>query len=141
MHADVPEEFGARLTELRAILAAIPEVQRLQAIGVYGGVLRSEIDSRERAYRRAQAEREGQIREDRYKADERRDRKDGARKFSVSAVLGSLLSVAIVGLLLGLLAVERNTRALGAVVERLTPALAPDPVTPAETEAEEEVPV
>lgn len=136
LHETLPEEFSARLDELQTVLASVPEGRRLEGVHAYGGVLRSEIDAGERAYRDAQRERQAEINEDQRAAAEARDRKDGARKFSVGAVLGSLSLVAIVGLFLGLLAVERNTRTLGAVLERLAPP--PEPLVAPEVGEDEE---
>jgi len=101
-----------RIDGLRALVTAAPGPRRAEIIRAWGDLVRARSMEAQSAYEMALAEREAAIAAiDAEKAGTDAT-KDELRGPALMALGGSVLLVAPVGLLLALLAVERNTRAL-----------------------------
>lgn len=120
------DELETRLAELHAVLEAAPPDLRVTAIGAFAQVLADKNRRTAEGYESALAERRARIRELDDSYSDRRERKEGARTMGVAGILSGLATIAVIGLLLGLLAVERNTRLLREVLGEAGPVMGAD---------------
>lgn len=112
-------ELVQRLVELDAALDAAPADLRVKAVVAFGDVLSDKNLAARRIYESALGERRQKIGELESRYSDRKERKSGARTMGVTGILSGLATIAVIGLFLGLLAVERNTRLLRDVIERI----------------------
>jgi len=123
-------EAERRMTELLATLdalkashaqasAAVSGETQVQAIATYASLRLAKQQNAEWAHSQAVAERDSLIAERNATYDAARERKSNLRRLTLLSILGALGAIAIIGLFLGLLAVERNTRVLGQLAERM----------------------
>ena len=123
-----PTELSVRFDEIYSTVATVPAEQRSEAIPAYAAVLDEKNDRAAAAHAEAMAVRWGKIQELDSKLAARKSRKSAARMSGLGTILSSLGLIAVIGLFLGLLAVERNTRRMGELVSLLStrPGLTPE---------------
>jgi len=123
-------EAERRMTELRAVLdalkashaqasAAVSGEKQVLAVATYYNLLVAKKQNAEWAYAQAVSERDAQIAERNANFDAAKERKRELRRATLLSILGALGAIAVIGLLLGLLAVERNTRVLRELADRM----------------------
>jgi hypothetical protein len=117
------DELLATLAALKAshaqASAAVSGETQVLAIATYASLRLAKEQNAEWAYGQAVAERDALIAEQNETYDAARERKSGLRRLTLLSILGALGGIAVIGLFLGLLAVERNTRVLGQLAERM----------------------
>jgi len=113
--AEVPQ----RLAELEAALDAAPADLRAPAIETFGEVLEGKNLAARLRYEGEVGDRRRKIAETDSRYATKKELKGSARALGMAGILSALATIAVIGLLLGLLAVERNTRLLRDVIDRL----------------------
>jgi hypothetical protein len=117
-----------------ASASAVSGETQVLAIATYHNILLGKQQNAEWAYAQAIAERDNLIAESNARYDAAKERKSNLRRTTLLSILGALGAIAVIGLLLGLLAVERNTRVLGELANRLADDGIPVAATPPPTE-------
>ncbi len=112
LQGTLPSLVDQRIEGLRALATAAPGPRRPEIIRAWGDLVRARSMEAQSAYEMALAEREAAIAALDAEKAATDATKDELRGPALMALGGSVLLVATVGLLLALLAVERNTRAL-----------------------------
>jgi hypothetical protein len=121
LQGTLPELVEARLEGIKTIARAAPEPRRPEIIRAYGDIVRNQAAEAQRQYQNALKQRELTLAQ--LDADVKaRDAEKTSLRAGASSIVGiAFMLIAGVGLLLALLAVERNTRALKDVLVRLEP--------------------
>ncbi|MFN7142443.1 MAG: hypothetical protein ACK4YP_01605 [Myxococcota bacterium] len=119
LEGTLPELAGQRVAGIEAIASQAPEARRPEVVRAYGEIVRDRAAEAGRAYEAALAEREATIARLDAEVAEKKAEKDVLRGTATSVAGSAFALLAGVGLLLALLAVERNTRALREVLAAL----------------------
>jgi hypothetical protein len=108
------------MTDLFKILDDdVAAAQRSQACVIYGSIYGGKLYDNQREYLKKQAEYRQKVAELELEHEATKLRKTAVGGFSATASAGAVCAIAFVGLLLGLLAIERNTRQMILVAEML----------------------
>lgn len=119
LQGTLPELASQRIAGIQAIAAGAPGPARPQVVRTYGDLVRARTTAAQKDYQRALAQRQEAIAELDAAAAAGEAKKAELRVGATSVVGAAFAAMASVGLLLALLAVERNTRALRDVLLRL----------------------
>jgi hypothetical protein len=121
VYTNAPDERrDQHMTDLFKILDEdVAAAQRSQACVIYGSIYGGKLYDNQRDYLKKQAEYRQKISEMELEHAATELRKTTVGGFSATAAAGSVCAIAFVGLLLGLLAIERNTRQMILVAEML----------------------
>ncbi len=130
LQGTLPALASQRLDGIRAIATAAPAARRAEVVNAYGDLVRSRSTSAQREYQQALAARADKIAALNADVAKREGEKADTRIWATSVLGGGFAAMASVGLLLALLAVERNTRALQDLARALPPADREAPTNP-----------
>lgn len=112
LRASAGDDASARVDEMIGVLESFPADDRVRALHAYGRLVHSKSAEAERAYLEAQAARALAVTALDTSEAITNEFKSTSRSYALAGVAVSLSLIAILGLFLALLAVERNTRAL-----------------------------
>lgn len=129
LQGTLPELAGQRIEGISAIAAAAPEGRRPEVVRAYGDLVRARASAAQRDYEDQLQAREFEIARLDAEVAASKEKK-AVLRVTASSIVGTAFAViAGVGLLLALLAVERNTRAtrelLGTLRSQASPPLPP----------------
>ncbi len=119
LQGTLPELAATRIAGIQGIARAAPEPRRPEIVRAYGDLVRGRAAEAQRTYESALAERRMEMVKLDVAVVEGQEAKSTLRAGATSVVGSAFVLIAGVGLLLALLAVERNTRALREVLVRL----------------------
>jgi len=117
-----------------ASAAAVSGETQILAVATYHNLLVGKQENAAWSYAQEVSERNAAIAESNANYDAAKERKSGLRRTTLLSILGALGAIAVIGLLLGLLAVERNTRVLGELANRMATDQVPTAAVPPPTE-------
>jgi hypothetical protein len=110
------DQVAATVGAVVKLVSALPAEDRLRGVQAYQRVLQEKMRSAQREYDRAMADYDSAMAEREVKYQEKVTAKKGIRRFAAMGVAGALLLIALVALVLCLLGIERNTRALEKII-------------------------
>ena len=114
-----PVLASQRIEGIKQIAPRAPEPRRPEVVRAYGRLVRDRSRAAEQEYQARLTERDAEIAAADVAVEMKRQAKQALRGSALTALGGALVAVAVLGLFLALLAIERNTRALRGVMERL----------------------
>lgn len=129
LQGTIPELAPQRIEGIRVIAASAPAGRQIEVVRAYGDLMRERATSAQRDYERAVAERAVAIAQLDVELEAKQEMKSGLRAVSTSVVGTAFSLIAGVGLLLALLAVERNTRTLRDMLARMPVGPLPTPAS------------